>query len=300
MVSFVTHVSRATAEAMAGQPTWGIISITDSPVKGAMSNPAKLVGWRDVFRLEFDDITHARDGYVLFSSNHARQIIRWATGHQDLDKIYVHCEMGISRSAAVARFIAVLFNLPFDHHRGRYFNQHVFDLLCRSATFMPSLLASEWEPPTGKQMTTQPPIFRVWKTNPNAMVPTKQHDHDIGFDLAVCRDETFVEHQHRTVDLGIVVQAPPGYYFEIVSRSSLFGRHGLLLVNGVGIIDPSYCGPNDTLKATFWPTYTTTVRRGDRILQLIPRQVIPGVVMVNFTGEPYLAENRGGIGSTGA
>lgn len=54
--------------------------------------------------LYFDDIETEVPG-ISFTSDHARQIIDVVTSHPDVD-IYVHCFAGMSRSQAVAHFIA--------------------------------------------------------------------------------------------------------------------------------------------------------------------------------------------------
>ena len=54
--------------------------------------------------LYFDDIETEVPG-ISFNEEHARQIIDVVTSHPDVD-IYVHCMAGMSRSQAVAHFIA--------------------------------------------------------------------------------------------------------------------------------------------------------------------------------------------------
>ena len=54
--------------------------------------------------LYFDDIEVEVPG-ISFNEEHARQIIDVVTSHPDVD-IYVHCMAGMSRSQAVAHFIA--------------------------------------------------------------------------------------------------------------------------------------------------------------------------------------------------
>lgn len=58
-----------------------------------------------VLRLEFDDIPHHIPGYKMFSTFQAKQIIRFAEQVPDGEILIVHCEAGISRSAAVAQFL---------------------------------------------------------------------------------------------------------------------------------------------------------------------------------------------------
>ena len=45
-------------------------------------------------------------------------------------------------------------------------------------------------------------------------------------------------------DTGLIIQPPPGYYIEVVPRSSL-SKSGYIQSNSIGIIDPNYL---DTIK----------------------------------------------------
>lgn len=61
---------------------------------------------KSVLRLEFDDISEdLGDEYILFSIKEARLIIDWLNSVPEDEVIIVHCEAGISRSGAVAKFI---------------------------------------------------------------------------------------------------------------------------------------------------------------------------------------------------
>lgn len=57
-------------------------------------------------------------------------------------------------------------------------------------------------------------------------------------------------------DTGIKVEPPTGYYCEIVPKTSIV-EHGVMMANGVGIVDPSYrgtlkvCLVGETLKCPF-------------------------------------------------
>ncbi len=141
----------------------------------------------------------------------------------------------------------------------------------------------------------------VQLTHPHAQVPNKTNDQDIGFDLQL------VERcDGRTEDLvgdvtmfnsGIVIKPPEGWYFEIHARSSLH-KHGYMLANGVGIIDPEYRGN------IFVPLLK--FRDGDdikvpiRAVQLVPRRA--EYLYVGQTDEQISEEDtprgRGGFGST--
>ena len=80
-------------------------------------------------------------------------------------------------------------------------------------------------------------------------------------------------------------------------RSSTPLRKGLLIPNGVGVIDQDYCGEGDELKVQVFNfrEEAVTVMRGERIAQGI---FIP-VMRVNWDEVDEMGQGRGGFGSTG-
>ena len=129
MIREVSFLSQAGAEAMRPLPREGIISIT-----GSGYPPATLRrGWRLVLRLVFDDVEIPFFGATHFDNAHADAILRWLNEVEGkVDKIFVHCHAGRSRSAAVAKFIAERYDLSggvrtYDDH-----NKLVYRILvCR-------------------------------------------------------------------------------------------------------------------------------------------------------------------------
>lgn len=83
-----------------------IVSINSSNSKAAHLTKTKKNGIIAVLPLWFDDITHSIDGYVLFDDSMARNIIQFVnTWKDEADTFVVHCDAGISRSAAVCAAI---------------------------------------------------------------------------------------------------------------------------------------------------------------------------------------------------
>lgn len=89
--------------------------------------------------------------------------------------------------------------------------------------------------------------FSIIKLSEEAILPTRAHDTDVGFDVSVhSMQEGLTAGQHGLVygrfhtHLRIRFYDPT-WYAELYARSSLH-KHGFLLANGVGIIDPSYQG----------------------------------------------------------
>ena len=82
--------------------------------------------------------------------------------------------------------------------------------------------------------------FKFKKAFPDAVSPAKNKFSDSGFDLTLVRLNNVASGVYY-YDTGISVEPPPGFYFELVPRSSM-SKSGYILANSVGIIDASYRG----------------------------------------------------------
>lgn len=81
-----------------------LIAINDASDINMSHNYIMHRKYAGILWLYFDDIETEVPG-VSFNEEHARQIIDVVTSHPGVD-IYVHCMAGLSRSQAVAHFIA--------------------------------------------------------------------------------------------------------------------------------------------------------------------------------------------------
>ena len=126
MIQGVTFTAREIAEDMIPDPDVGVISITDPGPRQA----ALREGWGAVLRLSFHDLDRQWQNYVLMSSAQARELLTWLEDNEDkLNGIVVHCEAGISRSAAVAKYLCERYGLPVDEADTRFHNKHVYRVL---------------------------------------------------------------------------------------------------------------------------------------------------------------------------
>jgi predicted protein tyrosine phosphatase len=67
--------------------------------------------FKHVLRLQFDDITKRIDGRYAFTSDDAKKILKFMAGVEGkVNEVLVHCEAGISRSAAVAAALSKIYN----------------------------------------------------------------------------------------------------------------------------------------------------------------------------------------------
>lgn len=103
--------------------------------------------------------------------------------------------------------------------------------------------------------------------------------------------------QVTLVPTGLVVEVPRGHYLAIFARSSTPIRRGLIVANGVGVVDSDYCGPDDEIKIEVWNfrSAPVTVRRGDRLAQ---GMILPVVHVEWDEGDGSENKTRGGFGST--
>ena len=119
-----------------------------------------------------------------------------------------------------------------------------------------------------------------------------------GFDLAAAADTEIPPHSIRLVGTGLVIGVPDGHFLGIFARSSTPLKRGLMVANGVGIIDSDYCGPADEIKIQVLniTDAPVTVARGDRLAQGI---VLPCPRVEWEEVDEMRVPTRGGFGSTG-
>ena len=132
----------------------------------------------------------------------------------------------------------------------------------------------------------------------NVQDPTRAHATDAGLDLYVPEGQACLVRCGAvyTIDLGIRVAIPDGYYGQLTLRSSA-GKKGLTIPNSVGIIDSDYRGSLKLLVTAL--TEPVMVAAGERVCQLVilpltPVDVEAGVVDTDTD------RGSGGFGSTGA
>lgn len=86
-------------------------------------------------------------------------------------------------------------------------------------------------------------------------------------DLAAAETVTLKKGEFKLIHLGVAMELPEGYEAHIAPRSSTFKNFKILETNSVGVVDRSYCGPNDWWKMAVYATEDTTINKGDRIAQ---------------------------------
>lgn len=140
MIHSIFFISKAVAEQITNpEKTSAIISIVEPNETRNLSQ-----NWVNKLELDFHDTdATANNGetwsllkveneqYTKFNNIMAIKVIDFA---KKLDRLkdeinlVVHCHAGISRSAAVAKFIAEVYEVPFNHNYSLY-NKFVFSIL---------------------------------------------------------------------------------------------------------------------------------------------------------------------------
>lgn len=139
--------------------------------------------------------------------------------------------------------------------------------------------------------------IRVKKLHPNATLPAYQTDGAAGMDLVACEQAIVPPRDRLTVDTGVALELPPGFCAQVLPRSGLARKRGL--VAAVGLVDPDYRGAIGVTLVNLTDDYAV-VKRGERIANLL---VVPFArVELEDVGDGELSETaRGerGWGSTG-
>ena len=115
-------------------------------------------------------------------------------------------------------------------------------------------------------------------------------------DLAAAETVSLKKGEFKLIHLGVAMELPEGYEAHIAPRSSTFKNFKILETNSVGVVDRSYCGPNDWWKMAVYATEDTTINKGDRIAQF---RIIENQPKLNFVESELTGKDRGGFGSTG-
>lgn len=116
-------------------------------------------------------------------------------------------------------------------------------------------------------------------------------------DLRASYDIHLDRGEFYNIPLGIAMQLPKGYEAIVAPRSSTFKKYGILMVNGIGIIDNSYCGDNDEWAFPALATRETIIPKNARIAQFRIQLNQPPLHFVEV--ERLNNADRGGFGSTG-
>ncbi|GII97998.1 dUTP pyrophosphatase [Sediminihabitans luteus] len=129
-------------------------------------------------------------------------------------------------------------------------------------------------------------------------VPSYAHPGDAGADLVTRVDVELAPGERATVPTGVAIALPHGYVALVHPRSGLAAKHGVTVVNAPGTVDAGYRGEISVTLLNTDRTEPVTLRRGDRIAQLVVQKV-EHAVFVQAERLPGSHRGTGGFGSSG-
>lgn len=103
------------------------------------------------------------------------------------------------------------------------------------------------------------------KLDEGAIMPTRAHELDAGYDLYARNTETVLRNGSTVFDTGVHIEIPAGYVGMIKSKSGLNVNSGL---TSEGVIDAGYTG-SIAVKLYNHGRSSYLVNRGDKISQLV-------------------------------
>lgn len=132
------------------------------------------------------------------------------------------------------------------------------------------------------------------KLDKDAMMPTRAHEADAGYDIYAPRDIYVLGQMKTTVDTGVHIEIPKNYFGAIRPKSGLFFNHDLFTD---GTVDSGYTGSVKVRIVNLGQT-PYQFHKGDKIAQLV---LIPCLTPTLEEVEELEETERGngGFGSTG-
>ena len=128
-----------------------------------------------------------------------------------------------------------------------------------------------------------------------AYVPVRGYDADAGLDLRTPKRVVIYPNDSVTINTGVHVEIPFGYFGKLESKSGLNVNYGI--VSHGGVIDSGYTGPI-VVKLYNHGKQKYVFEEGDKIVQFIVQPcLLPMLELVDDLEDTYRGDN--GFGSTG-
>jgi dUTP pyrophosphatase len=138
--------------------------------------------------------------------------------------------------------------------------------------------------------------LRCKRLSNDAILPTRTHDTDAGWDLYSSGDQFIMPGRWGLVDTGISMEIPKGYAGLIWPRSGLAVKKGVDVF--AGVIDSGYRGE---IKVCLFNSSNlhVEIQKGDRVAQILFQEV-PKITMVEVEDLNGSKRGVGGFGSSGS
>jgi dUTP pyrophosphatase len=137
----------------------------------------------------------------------------------------------------------------------------------------------------------------VRRLDPALPLPAYAREEDAGLDLHAAETLTLAPGARGAVGTGLAVAIPAGHAGLVLPRSGLALKSGITVLNTPGLVDAGYRGELKVLLVNH-DARPVTIRRGDRIAQLVIQRV-EHADLVEVDALPPSERGAGGFGSTG-
>ncbi len=132
-------------------------------------------------------------------------------------------------------------------------------------------------------------------------LPARQTAGAAGYDLAVCETVTVPAGRVVLAPTGVRALLSQGEFLGIFARSSLAPKYGLMLANGVGVVDADYYGNPENGGHIYVPLWNmretdAVLPRGERVAQAV--FLAFRLTDDDGSGRPDPSVRSGGFGST--
>ncbi len=139
--------------------------------------------------------------------------------------------------------------------------------------------------------------IRITRIDRELPLPVYHTSGAVAFDLYSRKSIAIPPKEVAVLPSNFIIEVPQGHVLLVASRSSTPGKKGLMIANGMGVIDQDFHGPDDELGILVYNFRNTpmVVERGERIAQAL---IVP-IERVEFE-EITVTEtkSRGGFGTT--
>ena len=139
-------------------------------------------------------------------------------------------------------------------------------------------------------------MLKVKKFSPDAVLPTKAHKGDAGWDLYSNEELVIPPQSWKLVSTGIGFTVPQGTYGRIAPRSGVSTKG--IMVNA-GVVDHPYQGEVKVLLVNISPMSEYIVEKHARIAQVILEKIVDECEIVEVEELESTTRGEGGFGSTG-
>jgi dUTP pyrophosphatase len=130
--------------------------------------------------------------------------------------------------------------------------------------------------------------------------PRRMSAHASGFDAAAAIEHDMIipPAGRVLIPTGFIFEIPEGYEMQVRPRSGLAVKNGVTVLNAPGTIDADYRGEVKVILVNHG-TEPFTVKRGDRIAQLVPARVAFDVDFKESDAVSGTPRGAGGFGHSG-